>query len=254
MNLLLDIGNSRIKWALQDGDGWPQTGAFVHKGKAFKDVARPAWKALDPPARVIVSNVAGREYERTVVTWLKRRWKVVPEFLQAKPSVCGVTNAYESPGRLGADRWANLIAARAYYRAPVVIIDCGTAITIDAMNNQGCHLGGLIVPGMDLMSAALVGSAAGIELKDLDSGNVSLLGSSTESAVAGGILYATVALVDRVCQDLKFELGKETKVVITGGDAVRIMPLLSQRVRHDPDLVLKGLAVFAEGTAGCATS
>jgi type III pantothenate kinase len=197
--------------------------------------------------------VAGREYEKSVSTWVKRRWKLSPEFIHADASQCGVTNAYEDPERLGADRWANLIAAHAHYRGPVVIIDCGTAITIDAMDASGTHLGGLIVPGMDLMSAALVGNAAGIELRELESESVSLLGSSTELAVAGGILYAVVALVDRVCQDLRAELGKATRVIVTGGDAGRVLPLLSQRARHDPDLVLKGLAVFAEGTAGCAT-
>jgi type III pantothenate kinase len=256
MNLLVDIGNARVKWAVQDQHRWTQGEAMLRKGRAFKDIARPAWKELQPPSRVIVSNVAGREYEKSVVTWIKRRWKVSPEFLQAGVSLCGVTNAYPVPERLGADRWANLIAAHAHYPGPAVIIDCGTAITIDALDAEGRHLGGLIVPGMDLMRTALVGNAAGIELNDLSSQSVSLLGSSTESAVAGGILYTVVALVDRVCQDLRAELGKATRVIVTGGDAARVLPLMSQRARHDPDLVLKGLSVFArgaEGAAGCAT-
>jgi type III pantothenate kinase len=253
MNLLVDIGNARIKWAMQQQDRCTQGKAIPHKGRPFKDVARPAWKELDTPARVVVSNVAGREYEKSVSTWVRRRWKLSPEFVRARASLCGVTNAYDAPERLGADRWANLLAAHTHYPGPAVIIDCGTAITIDAMDAVGTHLGGLIVPGMDLMSAALVGNAAGIELKELESQSVSLLGSSTESAVAGGILYTVVALVDRVCQDLRAELGKATRVIVTGGDADRILPLLSQRARHDPDLVLKGLAVFAEGTAECAT-
>ena len=177
----------------------------------------------------------------------------MPEFLHSQASLCGVTNAYQAPERLGTDRWANLIAAHAYYPGPAVIIDCGTAITIDALDAAGKHLGGLIVPGMDLMSAALVGNAAGIELKEPESQSVSLLGSSTESAVAGGVLYTAVALVDRVCQDLRAELGHATKMLLTGGDAGRILPLLGNRPRHDANLVLKGLSVFAEETAGCAT-
>ena len=184
MNLLVDIGNARIKWGLQDGNSWTDGEAQLHKGRAFKDIARPIWKDLVQPERVIVSNVAGREYEKSVQTWVKRRWKVVPEFLRSQGSLCGVTNAYQVPERLGADRWANLIAAHAYYPGPAVIIDCGTAITIDALDAAGKHLGGLIVPGMDLMSAALVGNAAGIELNEPGSQSVSLLGSSTESAAA----------------------------------------------------------------------
>mgnify|MGYP000458778047 CR=1 FL=1 len=207
MNLLVDIGNARIKWGLQDGDSWTDGEAQLRKGRAFKDIARPIWKDLVQPERVIVSNVAGREYEKSVQTWIKRRWKVVPEFLRSQASLCGVTNAYQVPERLGADRWANLIAAHAYYPGPAVIIDCGTAITIDALDAAGRHLGGLIVPGMDLMSAALVGNAAGIELNEPGSQSVSLLGSSTESAVAGGVLYTAVALVDRVQHGLADQMG-----------------------------------------------
>ena len=251
MNLLVDIGNARIKWGLQDGDSWTDGEAQLHKGRAFKDIARPIWKDLVQPERVIVSNVAGREYEKSVQTWMKRRWKVVPEFLRSQASQCGVTNAYQVPERLGADRWANLIAAHAYYPGPAVIIDCGTAITIDALDAAGKHLGGLIVPGMDLMSAALVGNAAGIELTEPGSQSVSLLGSSTESAVAGGVLYTAVALVDRVCQDLRAELGRTTTMLLTGGDAGRLLPLLDTRPRHDANLVLKGLSVFAKESAGC---
>ncbi len=253
MNLLVDIGNARIKWALQDEDSWTDGEAQLHKGRAFKDIARPIWKDLAQPERVIVSNVAGREYEKSVQTWVKRRWKVIPEFLRAQASLCGVSNAYQVPERLGADRWANLIAAHAYYTGPAIIIDCGTAITIDALDASGRHLGGLIVPGMDLMSAALVGNAAGIELNEPGSQSVSLLGSSTESAVAGGVLYTVVALVDRVCQDLRAELGHATNMILTGGDAGRVLPLLDNRPRHDANLVLKGLSAFAEETAGCAT-
>ena len=253
MNLLVDIGNARIKWGLQDGDSWTDGEAQLHKGRAFKDIARPIWKDLVQPERVIVSNVAGREYEKSVQTWIKRRWKVVPEFLRSQASQCGVTNAYQVPERLGADRWANLIAAHAYYPGPAVIIDCGTAITIDALDAAGRHLGGLIVPGIDLMSAALVGNAAGIELNEPGSQSVSLLGSSTESAVAGGVLYTAVALVDRVCQDLRAELGKATSMLLTGGDAGRLLPLLDTRPRHDANLVLKGLSVFAKESAECVT-
>ena len=251
MNLLVDIGNARIKWGLQDGDSWTDGEAQLRKGRAFKDIARPIWKDLVQPERVIVSNVAGREYEKSVQTWIKRRWKVVPEFLRSQASLCGVTNAYQVPERLGADRWANLIAAHAYYPGPAVIIDCGTAITIDALDAAGRHLGGLIVPGIDLMSAALVGNAAGIELNEPGSQSVSLLGSSTESAVAGGVLYTAVALVDRVCQDLRVELGKATSMLLTGGDAGRLLPLLDTRPRHDANLVLKGLSVFAKESAEC---
>jgi type III pantothenate kinase len=245
MNLLVDIGNARIKWALQEADKLQAGLPLVRHNKAFKDIARPAWKDLEPPRRVIVSNVAGLDYGKTVQTWVKRRWKIVPEFLTAAKKQCGVTNAYKEPARLGADRWASLLAAHARYRGPVVIVDCGTAITIDAMAADGRHLGGLIAPGIDLMTASLTDKAPCIEIADRKNQDIALLGSSTEVGLSGGVLYAAVSLVDRVLLDLKAELGPATKQIITGGDADRISPLLSTQPVCEPDLVLFGLATYA---------
>jgi type III pantothenate kinase len=150
---------------------------------------------------------------------------------------------------LGSDRWANLLAAHAHYKGSAVVIDCGTAITIDAIAGDGSHLGGLIVPGMDLMSTALTEGAPGVQIQEKDNQEISLLGRSTESAVSGGVLYAAVSLIDRVSLDLRVELGNAATILLTGGDAIRILPLLSSKPDYIPDLVLKGLAVFAEETA-----
>ncbi len=249
MNLLVDIGNARIKWAMQDADGFRAGRPLVRENKAFKDLARPAWKELQPPQRVIVASVAGGDYDKSVVTWVKRRWKVQPEFLRASTEQLGVSNAYQQPERLGADRWACLLAAHARYQTPLVIVDCGTAITIDALTAQGRHLGGLIAPGIDLMSSALTHTAPGIELSQVEDGDIALLGASTDVAVAGGTLYAAVALIDRALLDLRAELGRATQALITGGDAERIRPLLSTQPRHLPELVLEGLAAFAAASA-----
>jgi type III pantothenate kinase len=253
MNLLVDIGNARIKWAVQESGSWKTGEPLMRQQRAFKDLARPAWKELGTPGRVIVSSVAGEDYRKSVHTWVKRRWKVIPEFLHAEAHQCGVSNAYSAPERLGSDRWANLLGVHAHYKGPAVVIDCGTAITIDAIAGDGTHLGGLIVPGMDLMTTALTGGAAGVQIQEKDRQEVSLLGRSTEAAVSGGVLYAAVSLIDRVSLDLKLELGNAASILLTGGDAIRILPLLSSKPDYDPDLVLKGLAVFAEETAACVT-
>jgi len=249
MILLVDIGNARIKWALQDADSWTAGEPLLRNNRAFKDIARPAWKELDAPERVVVSNVAGDEYRKSVQTWVKRRWKINPEFLPVTAQQCGVKNAYTTPQRLGADRWASLLAAHAHYKGPAVIIDCGTAITIDALAADVTHLGGLIVPGMELMTHALTSHAPGIQIEDADNQEISLLGRSTEAALSGGVLYTAIALVERVFMDLQGELGGRTHRLLTGGDADRILPLLGSRPEYIPDLVLKGLAVYAEVAA-----
>ena len=162
MNLLVDIGNARIKWAVQESSSWKTGEPLIRQQRAFKDLARPVWKELETPGRVIVSSVAGEDYRKSVHTWIKRRWKVIPEFLHAEAHRCGVSNAYSAPERLGGDRWANLLAVHAHHKGPAVVIDCGTAITIDAIAGDGAHLGGLIVPGMDLMTTALTEGAQGV--------------------------------------------------------------------------------------------
>jgi type III pantothenate kinase len=248
MNLLVDIGNSRIKWALQEGTELQVGVPLLRGNKPFKDVARPAWKDLEPPARVLVSNVAGVDYEKAVRTWVKRRWKVTPEFVYASRQLCGVTNAYREPERLGADRWAALLAVHDAYPGAAVVVDCGTAVTADAISADGRHLGGLIAPGLELMTSSLTGRAAGIQVAEEDDREISLLGSSTAAGVAGGVLYAAVSLVDRLYADLRIELGKSTQLVMTGGDAEKISALLSNRPVLEPDLVLKGLAVVARSS------
>lgn len=253
MNLLLDIGNTRIKWAVQEHDRQRYGAPLLHKGQGFRDIAQEAWKELEKPERVIISNVAGKTTEKKVTAWLKKTWKVIPDYLRPQPFMCGVTNAYNKPERLGADRWAGLLAAHAYYPGTVMIVDCGTAITVDALSANGKHLGGLIVPGIDMMAAALTQNAADIVLGQLESQDVSLLGSSTESAVSGGVLYAAVAFIDRIVSDFQAELDEPVKLVISGGDAQRIRQLLSHGSRYDEHLVLKGLAVYAEEAFGCVT-
>ncbi len=245
MNLLLDIGNARIKWALGDLEQFRVEEPMPHDGKPFKDLARPCWKELEAPDRVIVSNVRGSDYEKSVQTWVRRRWKVTPEFLRSEAQCCGVSNAYSQPDRLGVDRWASLFAIHANYSGPSVVVDCGTAITIDAIDGDGRHQGGLIVPGMELMKTALAEHAPGIQLAETAVEESSLLAQSTEAAVSGGILYTATSLIDRVFMDLNAELGSRANLIITGGDALRVRPLLSQQPSYDPHLVLEGLAVYA---------
>jgi len=252
MRLLLDVGNSRIKWCLADAKSWQPGEPLLRGNKAFKDLARPAWAELEAPERVIVSNVAGEDYQKSIRTWIKRRWKIDAEFLQSSAQCCGVTNAYPIPERLGPDRWACLLAAHALYSKAVCIIDCGSAISVDALSAKGEHLGGLITPGLDMMVSAITDRAPGVSLEEPGEDAVSLLGRDTASAVRGGTLYAAVALVDRVYSDISDELGKSVIKLITGGDAERILPLLSATPEHVPDLVLKGLNVYAN-EAICAT-
>jgi type III pantothenate kinase len=248
--LLVDIGNSRIKWASLI------KGRLEHRGNAPRGKDKDAfaadleqqWRKVKKPGAIVVSNVAGSAFADALSAWSLERWQVQPRFIVAEHNAFDVTNAYSKPERLGADRWAALIAARRYAGGPVCIIDAGTAVTIDVLNEKGIHQGGLIIPGLAMMRHALLE-----QTQDLlpataapASGDISLLARDTQDGVNGGTLYALVAVIDRVVADVRTELGAELTRIITGGDAETLLPLLAGHYHHHPDLVLEGLAVIAE--------
>jgi len=249
--LLLDVGNSSVKWATQTNGQFRRGSCFRHDSEIFAHAAEQAWGSFEP-TRVVVANVAGERMEQLISGWMKGKWGIAPEYLQASAMICGVKNAYAEPGKLGIDRWAAMIEAHHLYKGPVCIIDCGSAITIDALAADGGHLGGLIMPGIELQQGALVSNTADINGFSGEVDNrTSLLASETGEAVVYGTLYMITAAIDRVIADVSAECGEPLKTMITGGDAERILPLLTQQVQHEADLVLKGVARLAgESTCG----
>lgn len=249
MILLVDAGNTRIKWAGLEG-AVLQSGAAVLRRDGAEDVDSLAtlWAALPVPQRLLIASVAGPEFGARIGAWTKKFWGLAPEFVTAQAEAFGVTNAYTEPQRLGVDRWLALIAARRLAAGPVCVVDCGTALTVDVLAEDGAHLGGLIIPGLGLMRRALLEKTAGIEaaIGELSREEVSLLAKDTRSGVMGGTLYATIAVIDRIVQDVTEAIGSELTCVLTGGDAEAVRPLLPAGFRHEPELVLKGLAIVAE--------
>lgn len=241
MILLVDIGNTRLKWAQSDrarlfGHGY----ATYSADRIHKDLI-DCWEKLERPERIIVSNVAGPVIKQAVSEWVFEKWLRRAEFITAEQKACGVTSAYSDPATLGADRWASLIATHDKFKEPACIVDCGTATTIDVLTANGEHLGGLILPGVTLMRGSLTENTS--DIGGATSGGTSLLTRTTEDAVAAGSLYATVGLVDKVMSHVKATQGTPVECVLTGGDAELVRPLLIQSCRYEPDLVLQGLAV-----------
>jgi type III pantothenate kinase len=248
MILLVDAGNTRIKWAGLEG-GALQSGATVLRRDGAEDVDSLAtlWAVLPVPQRLLIASVAGAEFGVRVGAWSKKFWGIEPEFVTAQAQSFGVANAYTEPQRLGVDRWLALIAARRVVTGPVCVVDCGTALTVDVMAEDGAHLGGLIIPGLGLMRRALLEKTAGIEaaIGGIPHEEVSLLAKDTRSGVMGGTLYATIAVIDRIVQDVTEAIGADLGCVLTGGDADTVRPLLPAGFHYEPELVLKGLAIVA---------
>lgn len=156
----------------------------------------------------------------------------------------GVPIRYENPREVGADRIANAVGALDRYAPPLIVVDFGTATTLDAISAEGAYLGGAIVPGIEIALEALYAHAALLRRVELVEPR-QVIGTSTEAAIQSGTLYGTAALVDGMVARMEVELGEST-VVATGG-LVNLVAPLSTRVAHqEPWLTLHGLRVVYE--------
>ena len=252
--LLVDIGNTRVKWALAARGRMGRQKFAAHEGWSGADIARHvvgarASTATKQIGRVVVVSVAGARIDRGFSLEVRRRIGVVPEFFVSKRRAGGVTTQYVEPWRLGADRFVGVIGAfQLSKHQPVCVVSVGTALTLDIVDGRGRHRGGAIVPAPALMIGSLLSETHGIRRRARGgSGGNGLFARSTRSAIAQGARYAAAAIADRAVEEARAALGSKPLVLLTGGAAPTIQKLIRSRHRHVPDLVLQGLAVIANG-------
>lgn len=234
--LLVDIGNSRIKWVLVEGDLWLEQGMADHdEWLALQD----ALAGLPPPHRVLVSNVAGDRAARHAHTACTA-WNCPVEFISAKLEQCGVRNNYERPASLGSDRWAALIAAWHQEHAACLVVNCGTATTVDALSDNGEFLGGLILPGMDMMRHSLAAGAAQLET---EKGNWREFPRCTADAIFSGAVQATAGAIHRQYGLLGMP---DARCLLGGGAADNVLPHLKLPLARVDNMVLHGLHIIAQ--------
>jgi len=240
MKLLCDLGNSRLKWAYGDGAlsgfGW---GAYGGE----EDFALKL--ALVPRPKAIAAISVASRHSARFQGFCETHWQVVPTWYRACREGFGVRSLYEPPDALGVDRFAALVGARTRFGARALcVVDCGTAITVDAIDNEGIFQGGAIFPGMATAAAALAGAAERLTTVDF-AGEISAVGRGTVGAVKGGILLGTAGAIDRLLDEQKAMLRTAVLVVLTGGDAHGLAPYLRHPHEIAPHLTLEGLAVMA---------
>lgn len=240
MRLLVDVGNTRLKWALFD-QVLQEPQALVYRPQEFVEQLTATWSALAVPQAVQMVSVGNQEVTKELIAWVKEAWGCQVEMLQAGVKCAGVVNGYTSPSQLGADRWAAMVAAYALERSAVCVIDCGTALTCDVIDSNGRHMGGVIAPGLTMMRNSLLEGTAGIEFH-APLAQTSLWGADTASCVQAGGLHASVGLIERVVMQMQQQLAVPVTAVITGGDAESLLPWLSVKYRYEASLVLQGVA------------
>jgi len=256
--VVVDIGNTRIKWARADGRRLREKEHAVHAGA--EDQALAALVAAlesSPVERVVVANVGGSALAARLDEVARERFGVRPEHVATAVETLGVRCAYRDPSRLGVDRWVAVVAAHHAALArpdgprPVGVINAGTAMTFDAVDARGRHLGGLILPGPRLAAEALARGTRGIgptRPATTKPAGLKLLGRSTEDGVGYATMLAPAAAFDRAAAIVAKELGVPPVVYLAGGDAAALAPWLETEVQVEADLVLKGLALIAAET------
>jgi type III pantothenate kinase len=256
--MLLDVGNSRLKWArlttaYRSGRRFERHGVLelsaLSRGTALIRLLRAAGHG----AEVRVCNVAGAQAERLVRAAARAAGASSLRFERSVRSAGGVRSGYREPWRLGVDRWVALIGARHEYpELPLCIVAVGTALTIDLLDAAGQHLGGSITPGPRLMIETLLTHTAGIRRRaggrralEEPTHPVAPFEHDTRSGLIAGARFAGAALIERALTEARARLGRRTRLLIGGGGADAVLPLLGVRYRRADELVLRGLAVLA---------
>jgi len=241
--LLIDMGNNFLKWGITTHDGdLSQFHSFPVAAMSEK-----SWAGCEKPDSIYVSSVSTTDHKQNLIRHLESKWQITPEFITSPVAGLGITNAYSDASRLGSDRWAAMVAAFHVTQSAVLVVDAGTALTIDAIDDQGQHLGGLIFPGMNLSRNLLAsGTQIDFDLKDIPSRHSEFFGNSTEKGIISGTLQASGSLIDRAYGELT-AINKKVEPVcyLTGGDAEQIKDTLQCSYVFEPALVLKGLALIA---------
>ncbi len=249
MKLLLDIGNTRLKWAVLSAiDQFIFGGVVVINEEKLPELFDDILRSHSEISSVWVSNVAGVHYQQAIHQWWSSHFpETTIHFIQTENGWLDLQVAYPEPGCFGVDRWAALLALKEEETTAFCSIDCGTAITLDLVDVNGQHLGSHILPGLRLLCSLIKENTVGCRNVPIDCvGTVNQLANNTADALKNGTLTAVVAYIDKMVEHWLVNLQKEVSVFITGGDASTILPYLKQPVCHRPHLVLQGVALISK--------
>jgi len=251
--LALDIGNTRLKWA-HYASALPGAPLLAHGAEFLENIDKlgdEVWASLPPPAHILGCVVAGDAIRRRVEEQLEL-WDVVPQWVVASEHEAGLTNGYDYPSRLGADRWVAMIGAYhrmlSHYRPrPMVVVMVGTAVTVEAIAQDGRFLGGFILPGHGIMLRALESGTAGLRVP---TGEVAAFPTNTSDALTSGGTYAIAGAVECMVQHVRQRCGEEPLCIMTGGAGWKMAPSMTRPFELVDNLIFDGLLVIAQQRFG----
>jgi len=246
--LALDVGNTRLKWAQYDA---PVAGSPVlaHGAEFLENIDKLAegeWASLPAPSLILGCIVAGDAVKRRVEEQMEL-WDVAPRWVVPSAQEAGVTNGYDHPARLGADRWVAMIGARHRLLArgikkPCVVVMVGTAVTVEAIDASGKFLGGIILPGHGIMLRALESGTAGLHVP---TGDVKDFPTNTSDALTSGGTFAIAGAVQRMVENTTRHCGEAPECIMTGGAGWKMGPSMSVNFELVDSLIFDGLLEIA---------
>lgn len=244
MKLLFDIGNSRVKWGVYSNEEIHSSSSISGQGVSLSVLE----DSIDLPGEITsiwISNVGRVEVLTLVTEWCRKACGVEPNLIRVSESCCGVYNKYQTQNTLGVDRWIAAIGARIIIPAgDVIVVDAGTAVTIDWLSNDNAFEGGVILPGFNLMHKALTNNTAGI--KSDYSKTQKVFGRTTANCVNSGVSFGLIGAIERIVNEMKQEIDAPVKVVLTGGSAAIIIAMSKIEMVMQENLVLLGVASVSE--------
>ena len=241
MNLVIDAGNSRVKWGWHDGKSWSGiANVSLIEFAASSDHINPFSATHDNPSRIVISNVAGDGAQQLLVNWTSI-FDTEPEWVHGERERCGVRSLYERPETLGPDRWAALIAARGIHNGATLVVNAGTATTVDMLAEDGTFLGGAILPGVELMRFVLHEHTGKLPIQD---GQHREMPRNTVDAIETGCRHAQAGAVERMYRVFR-DIAPAPLCIVAGGAGRTLVDQLSMPRRYVENLVLDGLARIA---------
>lgn len=239
--LLLDIGNTRLKWARLKDEAFLPGGEILHSGQLENEMLSQVAQDFSP-AHVAAVSVVGKKNELLLREWGRREFQLEIEFVTAAQHVNGVISGYAEPTQMGSDRWAAMVAAHQQWEGNLCVIDAGTALTLDLLQQDGQHLGGYILPGLKMMQhCLLVGTEIPVSIDSVILASTSKVGDNTISCVANGAVQAACGLIERTMVQFEQEKKETIQCILTGGDSQYLADNLAISCVIEPDLVLRGV-------------
>ena len=238
MILLVDIGNSRTKYATMTGSDL-QPGKAIDNSETFDAL----FEKVTKPNAVYVSCVGSDALYESLVIWVEQQWGCQTIRLTTQLHCGKVVNGYRQPDRLGVDRWAALVGAYQLVEGAVLVIDCGTACTADLIDQDGRHLGGALMPGVRLLQRSLQTGTAAIKSEAIADAGLGW-GQDTASCIALGIESGLLGFIEKMKLQAERSVGQSVAVLLTGGDAPTLRERLEFDARYEKELVFYGMAAM----------